>query len=124
MPEAPANTAVVGERFRLVHMSEIEPVPCPCGQATRAFTDDPDQTASLHVTKIEADSKVHYHKKMTELYYVLEGEGHMELDGRRFAIQPGSAVMIKPGCRHRAVGELTVLIVPIPAFDPRDEWFD
>jgi len=32
--------------------------------------------------------------------------------------------MIRPGCRHRAVGKLTMLIVPIPAFDPNDEWFD
>jgi hypothetical protein len=32
--------------------------------------------------------------------------------------------MIKPGCRHRAVGDLRILNIPVPAFDPADEWFD
>jgi hypothetical protein len=32
--------------------------------------------------------------------------------------------MIKPLCRHRAVGRLRVLNIPIPAFDETDEWFD
>jgi mannose-6-phosphate isomerase-like protein (cupin superfamily) len=61
---------------------------------------------------------------MTEIYFILEGEGHMELDGDRVPVRPMSAVFIKPGCRHRAVGQIRAVIVPIPAFDPADEWFD
>lgn len=117
-------TETTQKRYTLTHMADIEPTPCPCGSAKRAFVDEPEQTASMHVTQIKTDAKLHYHKRMTELYYVLEGEGVMELDGDEHPIKPGSAIMIKPGCRHRAVGELTMLIVPIPAFDPRDEWFD
>jgi mannose-6-phosphate isomerase-like protein (cupin superfamily) len=30
---------------------------------------------------ISADTRPHFHKKLTEIYLVLEGEGHMELDG-------------------------------------------
>ena len=37
---------------------------------------------------------------------------------------PGTAVLIKPLCRHRAVGDLRLLVTAIPAFDPDDEWFD
>jgi mannose-6-phosphate isomerase-like protein (cupin superfamily) len=55
---------------------------------------------------------------------VLEGSGHLELDGESFPVAPGTAVLIKPGCRHRAVGPMKILNVPIPAFDPADEWFD
>ena len=112
------------KRYALVQMDDIEALPCPCGSAKRAFTDEPGGIASLHVTRICADSRTHYHKNMTELYYVLEGEGRMELDGQSFPLRPGAAIMIRPGCRHRAVGDLNVLIVPIPAFDPDDEWFD
>jgi len=112
------------KRYTLTHMADVDATPCPCGSAKRAFMDEPDGIASLHVTQIKSDSKVHYHKIMTELYYVLEGQGVMELDGDEHTIEPGSAVMIRPGCRHRAVGQLTMLIVPIPAFDPEDEWFD
>lgn len=111
-------------RFRIVDTESIESVPCPCGSARRAFMDDPDQICSLHVVEISEDSRSHYHKKMTEVYYVLEGTGQMELDGERFDIQPGSSVMVKPGCRHRAIGKLKIINIPIPAFDPDDEWFD
>jgi len=61
---------------------------------------------------------------MTELYVVLDGEGEMELDGRRIPVKPMSAIYIKPGCRHRAIGKLRIINVPIPAFDETDEWFD
>jgi mannose-6-phosphate isomerase-like protein (cupin superfamily) len=61
---------------------------------------------------------------MTEIYFVLEGEGYMELDGERVPLKPHTSVLIKPGCRHRAVGRLRIVNVPIPAFDPADEWFD
>ena len=33
---------------------------------------------------------------MTEIYLVLEGEGHMELDGQTFPLRPMTSVMIKP----------------------------
>lgn len=112
------------QRYLVTNIENITPIDCPCGQARRAFTDDPDQTASLHVVNIKQEAATHYHKKMTELYYVLHGEGFFELDGDRIPVRPGFSAMIKPGCRHRAVGNLTILNVPIPAFDPDDEWFD
>ena len=112
------------ENYSVVNINDIEGVPCPCGMSRRAFTEDPDQTASLHVVDISINAKTHYHKKLTEIYYILEGNGHMELDGNLVAVGPGSSILIKPGCRHRAIGEMRIINVPIPAFDPADEWFD
>jgi mannose-6-phosphate isomerase-like protein (cupin superfamily) len=86
--------------------------------------DDPDGVATLHIVDISQDARAHYHKRLTEIYYILEGSGEMELDGERHPVRPGDAILIKPGCRHRAIGRLKVLNVPIPAFDPADEWFD
>lgn len=111
-------------RFKLVDTQSLPPTDCPCGSAQRAFTDDPDQIASLHVVRVKQAARVHFHKKMTEIYYILEGHGQIELDGLRFDIGPGSSVLIKPGCRHRAIGNLKLLNIPIPAFDADDEWFD
>ena len=48
----------------------------------------------------------------------------MELDGKLFPLKPMTAIFIKPGCRHRAVGNLKLVNISIPAFDPADEWFD
>jgi mannose-6-phosphate isomerase-like protein (cupin superfamily) len=76
------------------------------------------------MTDITDDAQVHYHKKMTEIYVILEGEGYMELDGERIAVKPNTSIFIKPGCRHRAVGRMRILNIPIPAFDEADEWFD
>ena len=54
----------------------------------------------------------------------VEGEGHIELDGELVPVKPMTSVLIKPGCRHRTVGDLRIVNVSIPSFDPADEWFD
>ena len=114
----------MSKNYMIAQLDEVSPVPCPCGQARRAFATPDNPTATLHMVDIKTDSETHYHKKLTEIYLVLEGEGHMELDGERVPVKPMTAVMIKPGCRHRAVGRLRIINIPVPAFDPADEWFD
>ena len=110
--------------YHVAQLSQIPPQACPCGQARRAFADEPGAVASLHLVDISADARTHYHKRMTEIYLVLEGEGHLELDGERVPVQPMTAVYIRPGCRHRAVGKMKNINIPVPAFDLADEWFD
>ncbi len=112
------------KRFDISQLDSIEPVRCPCGFARRAFATPGNTTATVHVVDIQEDSATHYHKRMTEIYVVLEGEGTIELDGESFPLKPLTSVMIRPGCRHRAVGRLRILNIPIPAFDAADEWFD
>ena len=112
------------KNYEIARMDEIVPTRCPCGFARRAFVSPDNQVATLHITDIATDSAVHYHKVMTEIYLILEGEGIMELDGERIPVKPMTSIFIKPGCRHRALGKLRIVIVPIPAFDPNDEWFD
>jgi len=106
------------------HFDEIEAVRCPCGFARRAFALPDNQTATVHIVDIEQDARVHYHKEHTEIYLVLEGQGHLELDGELVPVRPFSTILIKPGCRHRAVGGLRIVNICIPPFDPSDEWLD
>ena len=112
------------KNYEVARLDEIAPVACPCGRTRRAFATPDNAVATLHVVDIAATSRTHYHKKLTEIYLVLEGEGHMELDGDVVPLAPMTAVLIKPGCRHRAVGSLRIVNIPVPAFDPADEWFD
>ena len=107
-------------------MDEVNPVTCPCGQSRRAFVSPDNKVATLHMVDIAADARAHYHRRLTEIYFILEGTGHLELDGEMIPVKPLSAILIKPGCRHRAVGNLRVVNIPVPAFDPndKDEWFD
>lgn len=115
-------------RFAIAQLDEIPPLPCPCGLARRGFTDVPGAPASVHVVEISKDSRVHYHRKMTETYVVLDGEGEIELDGEIHPLVPLSSVMIRPGCRHRATpkqgGMLRILNIAMPPFDPADEFED
>ena len=112
------------QNFSIAQLDEVPATRCPCGFARRAFTDSQSSVASMHMVEIQEDSRTHYHKKMTEIYLVLEGEGEMELDGKLFSVRPMTAIYIRPGCRHRAIGRLKIINIPIPAFDEADEWFD
>ena len=112
--------------FEIVDFSVIPGVPCPCGTARRAFSEASDFPGTIHVTEIELDNQLHYHKKLTETYYFLECEpdAKMQLDQEQVDVHPGTCIMIRPGTRHRAIGRMKVLIVVYPKFDPADEWFD
>ena len=110
--------------FMISQLDQVPPVRCPCGWARRAFAGGAGNAASLHLVDIQEDSRAHYHKQMTEIYLVLEGEGMMELDGELVAVQPMTAIYIRPGCRHRAIGKMRIVNIPVPSFDEKDEWFD
>ncbi len=114
------------QNFEIEDFSEIDGVSCPCGTSKRAFFSAENQTATVHRVDISENAKTHYHKKLTEFYLILECEddAFMELDGQQYPIKPMSTVMIKPGCRHRAVGKMKIVNFAVPAFDPEDEWFD
>ena len=112
------------KNYLIDQLDELDPTECPCGMTRRAFVSPDNDVASIHLVDISADSRPHYHKKLTEIYLVLEGEGYIELDGERVPVKPMTTVLIKPGCRHRAVGNLKIINIPVPVFDPKDEWFD
>jgi mannose-6-phosphate isomerase-like protein (cupin superfamily) len=112
------------EDFEIVRLHDLDPVECPCGFSRRAFLGHGERTVTLHEVDIQQSARSHYHKRLTEIYYVLDGEGEIELNGRRHPLHVGDAVLIKPGCRHRALGKLRILNVVVPAYDPDDEWFD
>jgi mannose-6-phosphate isomerase-like protein (cupin superfamily) len=69
--------------------------------------------AWAHAVDIE-HAKRHYHKRATELYYVLEGGGEIILDGLKQEIRKGSLVHIPPGVIHGARGKMRVLVIGIP----------
>jgi mannose-6-phosphate isomerase-like protein (cupin superfamily) len=113
------------KRYRLVDFDQLPGVGCPCGTARRAFADVPAEEfpGTIHRTEISTEAKPHYHRRLTETYYVLECEpdARMQLDDELIPIKPGNCILIPPGVVHRAVGRMTVLIVVFPKFDPADE---
>lgn len=119
----PAVTSAPGYLVR--RLADAPTVPCPCGQSTRPLTRADEETCNLHVTFIK-DSVRHYHRKCTEVYYILEGVGKMELDGDVIDVEPETVILIKPGTRHRLWSDAGVrtVVFGVPALEETDEFFD
>lgn len=78
-----------------------------------------DVAAWAHAVDIDG-ARPHYHKIATELYYVLEGEGTVLLDGVKEPVKKGSLVHIPPRVVHGAEGLMRVLVVGIPDISDGD----
>ena len=112
------------QNFMITQLDAVPPVPCPCGFSRRGFATPDNAVATIHLVDIQVDARTHYHKKMTEIYLILEGTGVIELDGVAHPVRPMTSIFIRPGCRHRLVGKFRIVNTAIPAFDVADEWFD
>ena len=112
--------------YKMVEFAKLPVLPCPCGTTQRAFADEADYPGTIHLTRISEDAQLHYHKQLTETYYFLEcgPDARMQLDDETVPVRAGMCVMIPPGVRHRAIGNMTILNIVFPKFDPADEWMD
>jgi mannose-6-phosphate isomerase-like protein (cupin superfamily) len=80
--------------YVITQLDAVAPVPCPCGDSRRAFVSPDNPVATLHLVDIRQNAQVHYHKRLTEIYLVLEGEGFMELDGEMHPVKPMTSILI------------------------------
>ncbi len=96
-----------------------------CGWRNRLISrEDADKNVAAWVHTVDIDgSREHYHKRITELYYVLEGEGSVRLDGVEHPVRAGSLLHIPPGVVHGAKGRMKVLVVGIPDISDDDLFF-
>lgn len=70
----------------------------------------------------------HHHRVTEEIYYVLVGQGLMEIDGQSRTVKPGDAIAIPPGATHRLTNtgssELRILCCCAPAYEHSDTYLD
>jgi len=113
-----------GDGYQVVDFSQIPAVPCPCGRSRRALADVAGFPGTIHLTHIESDARLHFHKQLTETYYVLQCDAgaQIQLNEDLMDVRPGMCIVIFPFTRHRAIGNMTVLNIVLPKFDPADEW--
>jgi mannose-6-phosphate isomerase-like protein (cupin superfamily) len=104
-------------------LDDIETVRGVCGYRRSLITADDTDVANVSHLVID-DSKEHYHREMTEFYYVLRGGGEMVLDGASTPIGEGDLVLIPPGVRHTSEGDMEVLIFGVPPQETEDIYFD
>lgn len=68
----------------------------------------------------------HYHKMSEELYYLLEGRGVMEIDGKTREVGPGDAILIPAGAWHKikATKAMRFLCCCAPPYEHEDTYFE
>ena len=80
----------------------------------RPLIDASDEAAAeVHHLEI-TNAKLHVHQRTDEIYYVIGGQGRMRLDDAEVELKQGSVVYVPRGVKHKAWGDLTVLVVCIP----------
>ena len=87
----------------------------------------PQTTGSRHVDhristyQPKAYVAPHTHKVQEQVYHVLEGEGLMEIDGRKQVVRRHDVIFIPPGVEHAlynpGLGALTFIVVTTPVSD-------
>ena len=65
--------------------------------------------------------KLHKHNVQEQVYHVLEGEGLMEIDGKRHVVRKHDVIFLPPGIEHAisntGLADLVFLVVTAPVTD-------
>ena len=94
--------------------ADVRPWAETCGQIRCLIEQKDGAAGEVHRVEIQ-DAKLHYHERTDEFYYVIAGRGTMILDDEEIELHEGVVVYVPRGVKHKAVGELTVLTVCVPA---------
>ncbi len=105
------------------NVADIKSVRGVCGFRRSLVTGADTDVANVSYLEID-NSRNHYHKQMTEFYYVLKGSGEIVLDGERRPIKEGELALIPPRVWHTSEGDMEVLIVGVPPLETEDVHFE
>lgn len=94
-------------------VAAIKPWTETCGQIRPLIEEKDGAAAEVHHLEI-THAKLHYHERTDEIYYVLAGQGRMRLGDEEIELRPDVTVYVPRGMKHKAWGNLKVLVVCIP----------
>ena len=113
-------------------LTEQEPFTTADGSTIRSIldrTNAPVQQQSLAEASLPPGGATerHYHKNSEEFYFLLEGEGTMEIDGELQKVGPGDAILIPAGRWHQITADdhagLRFLCCCAPPYSHEDTYF-
>ncbi len=95
------------EKYILVHEKDIakeQPGPHKGGGTTVAypfFEGTKDLKMAFRKRILKPGSAIGYHlQESDEIYYILSGQGEMQMNGKTFPVTAGDAVLTRPGSSH------------------------
>ena len=100
-------------RMTINRLSEQPPFTTKDGSTIRSIldcTNAPVQNQSLAEASLPAGSATerHYHKLSEEFYFILEGDGVIEINGETKNAQAGDAILIPPHAWHQITARITL----------------
>jgi mannose-6-phosphate isomerase-like protein (cupin superfamily) len=114
----------------VLNVSSQKPFTTKDGSRIRSIldcTNAPVRNQSLAEASVPAGAATqrHYHKKSEEFYFILEGEGIMEVDAERRTVSRGDAILIPAGAWHQitASQSLRFLCCCAPPYSNDDTFF-
>jgi mannose-6-phosphate isomerase-like protein (cupin superfamily) len=86
------------------------------------------QSLAEATLEVEQATERHHHRVTEEIYFVLKGQGRMEVDGEVSYVRPGDAVLIPAGAWHQlennGTSELRILCCCAPPYSHDDTFFE
>jgi len=120
--------------MKIINDSEVEGEKAiACGKLKKHFA---DKNLEVDVNRIDVgkETKPHYHKKMTEIYLIVSGNGLMKIKNRETGkpeskkVCPLSSILIPPNHTHQLTNTgkeaLVHYVICSPPWREDDELFD
>jgi len=113
----------------VARLSEIQPFTTKDGSEIRellAHRNSALRNQSLAEARVPVGgaTQEHYHPRAEEIYFITEGCGMIALDGHERDVEPGDAIAIPPGVRHKLWNTgnivLRLLCCCAPAYEHAD----
>jgi mannose-6-phosphate isomerase-like protein (cupin superfamily) len=111
--------------MRVQSLAAAEPFTTKDGSTIRELHHTEEQSLAEATLESGQATERHYHARTEEIYFLLEGEGDLEVDGERRRVAPGDAVLIPAGAWHqiRAASPLRFLCTCAPPYSHDDTFF-
>ncbi|MFO7968196.1 MAG: cupin domain-containing protein [Archaeoglobaceae archaeon] len=110
--------------MRVLDRNEIEAFITKDGSEIREYYHSENVSLAEASLKPGQSAEYHLHQKAVEIYYILEGEGLMEIEGEDRMVTRDQTVLIPPGSKHRIKnigdGQLRLLCFCHPPYSDDD----
>ena len=116
---------------KIVAPTDVAAIQGYCGLVWELIDSKNSEAEKINLAVVNVDkgqeAQPHIHKATEELYYILEGEGEVNIGGTVRGVSEGYVVFIPPGCVHKIknTGSTTLRLLAInsPPYDPADTFF-
>jgi mannose-6-phosphate isomerase-like protein (cupin superfamily) len=87
--------------MQILHREEIKPFITKDKSEIRELYRSQNMSLAEATVGIGQTTEYHLHRTSEEIYYILEGEGLMEIEGEEEGVSKDRVVIIPPGEKHR-----------------------